>query len=202
MKNFDTILGDVKDNAMAAASVVSQQAARIYGASKQRFSAETIKRAIGEKLIELGKLTYQATTQDVDLSEDIARTVEEITELKQNLAIVNEHLASIKNQKICPECENTVPKESLFCNLCGYKFELEPEEEVEEEAVEAADAEAAAEVPDAPAADDIVAVAQEAVEEIAEDAQDAVAEAVGTAEDAVDAAADAAADALDSAAKE
>lgn len=192
MKNFDTIFGDVKDNAMAAASVVSQQAARIYGASKQRFSAETIKRAIGKKLIELGKLTYQATTQDVDLSEDIARTVEEITELKQNLAVVNANIASIKNQKICPECENTVPKESLFCNLCGYKFEIEPEpvEEAVEETPETVEEGAAAEeaAPEAVAAveaDDIVVAAQEAVEEISEDVQDVVAGAAAEAADAL-----------------
>lgn len=192
MKNFDAIFGDVKDNAKAAASVVSQQAARLYGASKQRLSAETIKRAIGKKLIELGKLTYQATTQDVDLSEEIAKTVEEITELKQNLAIVNEQIASIKNQKICPECENTVPKESLFCNLCGYKFEIEPEpvEETAEETTETVEEEAAPEVVAATAADDIVVAAQEAVEEISEDVQDAVAGAAAKAEDTLTGAAE------------
>lgn len=193
MKNFDTIFGDVKENAKTAASVVSQQAARIYGASKQRFSAETIKRAIGKKLIDLGKLTYQATTQDVDLSEDIAMTVEEITTLKQELAIVNAHLASIKNQKICPECDNKVPKESLFCNLCGHKFELEPEpaeetaEETAEAAVEEAVAdEAAAEELVTPVPEEIVAAAQEAAEEISEDAKAVAGEAKAAAEAAAD----------------
>ena len=132
MKNFDTIIGDVKVNAKAAASAVSKKAAMLYDASKHRISAETIKRSIGKKLIELGKLTYKATTQDIDLAEDIAKVVEEITELKQNLAIVEAHIASIKNQKICPECENKVTKESSFCNICGHKFEDEPEEPVKE----------------------------------------------------------------------
>ena len=163
MKNFDTIIGDVKVNAKAAASVVSKKAAMLYDASKHRISAETIKRSIGKKLIELGKLTYKATTQDIDLAEDIAKVVEEITELKQNLAIVEAHIASIKNQKICPECENKVTKESSFCNICGHKFEDEPE------AIE----EAAEEKADAPAGkpDDIVVAAKEAVEEISEDAE-------------------------------
>ena len=85
MKNFDTLFGDVRENAMAAASAVSKQAVKFYDASKHRISAEGIKRSIVKKLIVLGKLTYKATTQDVDLSGDIAKTVEEITELFKKL---------------------------------------------------------------------------------------------------------------------
>ena len=163
MKNFDTIIDDVKVNAKNAATVLSQKAAMIYDASKHRISAETIKRNIGKKLIELGKLTYKATTQNIDLSEDIAKVVEEISELKQELSIIVAQLAAIKNQKICPECENKVTKESSFCNICGHKFEDEPE------AIE----EAAEKKADAPAGkpDDIVVAAKEAVEEISEDAE-------------------------------
>ena len=176
MKNFDSILGDVKENAKSAAAAVSQQAAKIYDASKQRISAETIKRSIGKKLIELGKLTYKATTQNEDLSEDIALVVEEITELKQNLALVNEHIAAIKNQKICPDCGAKVSKQSVYCNICGHKFDI-PEEPVsaEEEVTEAAAEEKAAANPD-----DIVVAAKEAVEEISEDAAKALADADDT----------------------
>lgn len=168
MKNVNTIFDDVVVNAKAAATAVSKQAAKIYDASKHRISAEAIKRAICKKLIELGKLTYKATTQDEDLAEDIAKVVEEITELKQNLAIVNAHIASIKNQKICPECENKVTKISGFCNICGHKFEDEPAEEEAEAVVE----EPVEEVKEKP--DEIVAAAEEAVEEIAADAEESV----------------------------
>lgn len=182
MKNFDSFLDEVRENAKAAAAAVTQTAAMIYDASKHKISAETIKRAIGKKLIELGKVTYKSTTQDLDLAEDIAKIVEEITELKQNLAIVNAHIASIKNQKICPDCENHVTKESQFCNVCGHKFEPEQEPaqtaEAAEETAEAADApeavQEAQEEAAAPQADDIVVAAKEAVEEISEDAEEAV----------------------------
>ncbi len=179
MKNF---FDDVVGNAKTAASAVSKQAAKIYDASKHKFSAETIKRAIGKKLIELGKLTYKATTQNEDLAEEIAKVVEEITELKQNLAIIEKHIASIMNQKICPECDNKVTKESAFCNVCGHKFEDEPEEEAPVEAAEET-AEAAEEAVEAKA-DDIVVAAQEAVDEIAQDAADSFDEIAQDAEDA------------------
>lgn len=194
MKNFDTLFDDVRENAMAAAAAVSKQASRIYDASRYRISAEGIKRNIAKKLIELGKLTYKAATHEVDLSEDIANTVAEITELKHNLALVNAQIASIRNQKICPDCGNTVPQYSVFCNVCGSKFETEqpaaeeeapaetetPVEEgeaapeaVEEDitiavAEEAADEESPAAEALAEEANEIVAAAEEAVEEIAE----------------------------------
>ena len=171
MKNFETIINEVISNAKTYMDAVSKQAAKIYDASKQKISAETIKRTIGKKLIELGKLTYKATTQEVDLAEDIAAVVSEITELKKNLAIVEANLASIMNQKICPDCGNKVTKESAFCNTCGHKFE----EPVEEEAAEAAAQEVVEEKTEAaePAADDIVVAAKEAVEEIAQDVEPA-----------------------------
>lgn len=187
MKNFDSIIDDVRLNAKAAASAVTQKATMLYDASKHKISAETIRRSIGKKLIELGKLTYKATVQDVDLSEDIAALVEEITGLKQNLDIVNAHIASIRNQKICPECENKVPKLSSFCNICGHKFEndTEPDAAAEEAVEEAAEAVAEKAEESAKAAGEIVEAAKEAVDEITEDAADAVkaaGDAIGSAE--------------------
>ena len=179
MKNFDTLFGDVRENAMAAASAVSKQAVKFYDASKHRISAEGIKRSIVKKLIVLGKLTYKATTQDVDLSGDIAKTVEEITELKQSLALVNAH---IKNQKICPACENAVPQYSVFCNICGHKFETE-----EPVAAEESPAEEAVAVTE----NEVVTVAEEAAAVTAEaDEEETPAEA----EKAADAEADEAAE--------
>lgn len=163
MKNFDTLFGDVRENAMAAASAVSKQAVKFYDASKHRISAEGIKRSIVKKLIVLGKLTYKASTQDVDLSGDIAKTVEEITELKQSLALVNARIASIKNQKICPACENAVPQYSVFCNICGHKFETE--EPVAAEKTPAEEAVAVTENEVVTVAEEAAAVTAEADEE-------------------------------------
>lgn len=132
MKNFDSIFDDVVVNVKAAASVVSKKASTVYDASKHKFSAEGLKRAINKKLIELGKLTYKATVEHADLAEEIAKTVEEIRELKENLDIVTAHIASIRNQKICPDCGTKVPKASLFCNICGAKFEVSADEAVED----------------------------------------------------------------------
>lgn len=125
MGKFDGILDDVVVNAKAAASVVSKKANYVYDSSKQKLAAAELRGEINKKLKELGALTYKAQVSSVDCSEDISRVVSEITELKENLDTINQNLASAKNQKKCPQCGANVPKNSLFCNICGAKLEDE-----------------------------------------------------------------------------
>lgn len=128
MGKFDEIFDDVVVNAKAAASVVSKKATYVYDSSKQKLAAAELRGEINKKLKELGALTYKSQTASVDCSADIARIVGEITELKENLDTINENLASARNQKKCPNCNANVPKNSVFCNICGAKLQ---DEEVE-----------------------------------------------------------------------
>lgn len=125
MGKFDGILDDVVVNAKAAASVVSKKATFVYDSSKQKLAAAELRGEINKKLKELGALTYKSQTSSADCTADITRIVNEITELKENLDTINQNLASAKNQKKCPQCEANVPKNSLFCNICGAKLEDE-----------------------------------------------------------------------------
>lgn len=181
MKNFDSILSDVFDNAKTAANALSKQAAKLYDASKHKISAEAIKRTIAKKLIELGKLTYKAITQEGDLADEINAVVGEITELKKSLATIEANLADINNQKICPDCGNKVTKESVFCNTCGHKFEAPVDEEAAEEAAQKVVEEMNEE--DVTTDEEIVVAAQEAAEEIAQAPAKAAEEATETVEE-------------------
>lgn len=123
MGKFDEIFDDVVVNAKAAASVVSKKASAVCDASKQKINAAEIRGEINKKLRDLGALTYKSVIHDIDLSEQTAQTVAEITDLKDNLNSINEHIAAAKNIKKCPQCASSVPKNSLFCNICGAKIE-------------------------------------------------------------------------------
>lgn len=125
MGKFDGILDDVVVNAKAAAAVVSKKANYVYDSSKQKLAASELRSEINKKLKELGALTYKSQTMSVDCTEEIIKIVNEITELKENLDTINQNIASAKNQKRCPQCEANVPKNSLFCNICGAKLEDE-----------------------------------------------------------------------------
>ena len=159
MGKFDEIFDDVVVNAKAAAAVVSKKASTVYDTSKHKITAAEIRGEINKKLRDIGKYTYKKEVFGVDTSAEIARLVADVKELKENLDIINAHIDSVKNQKKCPQCEAKIPRNSIYCNICGAKVEedepapavqTEPEtvaEEAEEAVEEAIDtvAETAAE---------------------------------------------------------
>lgn len=142
MGKFDEIFDDVVVNAKAAVAVVSKKASTVYDTSKHKITAAEIRGEINKKLRELGKFTYKAEVFGVDTSVEIAQIIAEIKELKDNLDIINAHIGSVKNQKKCPQCDAKIPKNSVFCNICGAKVddaECAAEEAVAEVADEASD---------------------------------------------------------------
>ena len=111
MGKFDDFFDDVVVNAKAAASAVSKKASDVYDSSKHKITAAEIRGEINQKLKELGALTYKAQTQNADLSESIDQTVAAITDLKENLKAVNEHIsARIKIQDFAKNAERLCPK--------------------------------------------------------------------------------------------
>ena len=141
MGKFDEIFDDVVINAKAAAAVVSKKASTVYDTSKHKITAAEIRGEINKKLRDIGKYTYKKEVFGVDTSAEIAQAIAEVKELKENLGIINAHIDSVKNQKKCPQCEAKVPRNSVFCNICGAKLtEEEPEAETAETAEEPVEA--------------------------------------------------------------
>ncbi|MEE0856817.1 MAG: zinc ribbon domain-containing protein [Ruminococcus sp.] len=182
MGKFDEIFDDVVVNAKAAASAVSKKASSMYDTSKHKITAAELRGEINKKLKDLGALTYKTQVHGTDLSAEVSTLVSEITELKDNLYIINNHIASAKNQKKCPECDADVPKNSNFCNICGAKIEEAPVE------TEAADK-----------AQDVVENVTEAAADIVDEAVDAVDDAVNEVSAATEQAAAGAAEIVDEA---
>lgn len=150
MGKFDEILDDVVVNAKTAASAVSKKAVNVYDASRHKITAAEIRGEINKKLRDLGKFTYKARVYNIDMDAQIDATVAEITELKDNLEIINAHIDEIRNQKKCPQCEAKIPRNSVYCNICGTKIDEAdeiigavdtPEETVEADAEKAVEAE-------------------------------------------------------------
>jgi NADH pyrophosphatase NudC (nudix superfamily) len=120
MGKFDGILDDVIVNAKAAASVVSKKASDVYDNSKQKIVAAEIRAEINTKLKELGALTYKSVVHGTDLSDKIKEKSAEITELKENLDLINDSISATKSVTYCG---SDVPENSKFCNSCGAKLD-------------------------------------------------------------------------------
>lgn len=162
MGKFDEIFDDVVVNAKAAAAVVSKKASTVYDTSKHKITAAEIRGEINKKLRDIGKYTYKKEVFGVDTSAEVAQLIADVKELKENLDIINAHIDSVKNQKKCPQCEAKIPRNSIYCNICGAKVEED----------ELAPAPAAQEAPEAAAE-----VVEEAVETAAETAAETAEEA-------------------------
>lgn len=172
MGKFDSFFDDAVVNAKAAASAVSKKAVTFYDASKHKISAAEIRGEINKKLKELGKVTYKSEVHGTDLFAEKEQLIAEIKELIENLNIINGHIAAIKSQRKCPQCEARVPKNSIYCNICGTKLEDASAEQAvmacanAEEAAEAAvEQEAPAEEAAATEAEVISETVEEAIEE-------------------------------------
>ncbi|MCQ2514205.1 MAG: zinc ribbon domain-containing protein [Ruminococcus sp.] len=122
MLKFDGIFDDVMINAKAAANAVSKRASGVYDSSKQRIAAAEIKSDINKKLRELGLLAYKANTENAEVEAEATKLIAEISDLKENLEVINQNLMAMKNKRRCPECDALVPKNSVYCNLCGSKI--------------------------------------------------------------------------------
>lgn len=190
MGKFDSFFDDAVVNAKAAASAVSKKAVTFYDASKHKISAAEIRGEINKKLKELGKVTYKSEVHGTDLFAEKEQLIAEIKELIENLNIINGHIAAIKSQRKCPQCEARVPKNSIYCNICGTKLEDASAEQAvmacanAEEAAEAAvEQEAPAEEAAATEAEVIAETVNEAIEEKVEPAVEEAAEDTVTVDD-------------------
>ena len=174
MGKFDSFFDDAVVNAKAAASAVSKKAVTFYDASKHKITAAEIRGEINKKLKELGKITYKSEVHGTDLFAEKEQLIAEIKELIENLNIINGYIASIKSQRKCPQCEARVPKNSIFCNICGTKLEeasaeqavMAAAEKAEEEKAEEEKTEDTVEAKTEEAAEETPAVAE--AEEVAE----------------------------------
>ena len=120
---FDSFFDDAVVNAKAAASAVSKKAVTFYDASRHKLSAAEIRGEINKKLKELGKIAYKSEVHGTDLFAEKEKLISDIKELIESLNVINGHIAAIKSQRKCPQCEARVPKNSIFCNICGTKLE-------------------------------------------------------------------------------
>lgn len=123
MGKFDEIFDDVVVNAKACASAVSQKASSVYDVSKHKITAAEIRGDINKKLRELGALTYKSEVHGTDYSQQIKIIVSEISDLKDSLNAVNEHIAVATDKRRCPGCNAVIPNNSVFCNICGIKID-------------------------------------------------------------------------------
>lgn len=85
------------------------------------WNAAEIRNRIEKLYKAIGKAVYAARTEGTENSEEIANYVEEIATLKAALKEKEEVRQGLRNRKVCPACDKTIGKDSVFCPHCGVQ---------------------------------------------------------------------------------
>lgn len=99
------ITKDVSNNAKLQASIVAEN------------------NKINEQLRMIGEWFYQKYKDDPYgleiIDESIGNSIHKIKTSEKKILEAKEAIARNKGGVVCPDCQNTMPKGSSFCNKCG-----------------------------------------------------------------------------------
>ena len=120
---------DFLENAVTKAKEVFDVACKKTGevvtTQKQKIDIATIENKRNKDFLALGKL-YFKNIKDAEIEdEEIAALVMAIKEKNEQIKQINEEMNEAKDMKVCPNCENLVKDDALYCSACGEKLEKE-----------------------------------------------------------------------------
>lgn len=116
---MDKFFSDIKKTFGGAV----KKSGEVVELTKLKLAIADTKSELKAKFCELGEMFYKeqkGESADLELSEDI---IMQIDELKEVLDAQESKLASLKKQKICPNCSSSIDADAKFCSRCGEKFE-------------------------------------------------------------------------------
>ena len=90
---------------------------------KQKFNIASLKSKREKDYADLGKIYYELVKDSTDLNDEIRNLVDAIREKDEEIARLNEDIQSIKNKRVCPECNANIDVNSSYCNSCGTKLD-------------------------------------------------------------------------------
>ncbi|MGN0297782.1 MAG: zinc-ribbon domain-containing protein [Lachnospiraceae bacterium] len=123
---FDDLQGKLTKGSQAVANKTKE----VADITKLKVQISSEERKIQDLYIKIGKAFYEANPSSEMYAEEIAA----ITESMKTIARCKEEVAKKKGVLVCDKCGAENPVGSVFCSVCGEKYEVKETEETAKDA--------------------------------------------------------------------
>ena len=96
---------------------------------KQKFSIASLESKREKDFADLGRIYFELAKNNTDLTDEARNLVDAISEKNAEIARLNQDIQNTKNKRICPNCNANIDMNSVYCNNCGAKLNIESEQE-------------------------------------------------------------------------
>ncbi len=127
-----------KGGAERIAKEVAKRTTNAITYTKLNFSLNETQNKVKDIYTEIGKTMYEKYLDGEEYDESFLPSFEQVDKLMDEVAVLTEKLAELKNSLKCPECGAFNPSDADYCIKCGSHLADEAEDGENEEDIEAA----------------------------------------------------------------
>lgn len=123
---MDNIINDIKSTVNSAV----KKSGDLLELGKVKLSLSENNTHLYDLYQKLGEMAYRANREEEeDLASEMESVVWEIDAALSEIKKLNDKLAELRSQKLCPQCGKENVVEAQYCNACGSKFDDTQEQE-------------------------------------------------------------------------
>lgn len=109
--------------------VACKKTDEVVTTQKQKFSIASLESKREKDFADLGRIYFELVKNSTDLTDEARNLVDAISEKNAEIARLNQDIQNTKNKRICPNCNANIDMNSVYCNNCGAKLNIESEQE-------------------------------------------------------------------------
>ncbi len=116
-------LDDAINKTKEVFDIACKKTDEVVTVEKQKFNIASLKSKREKDYADLGRIYFELVKDSTDLTDEVRNLVDAIAEKNEEIARLNEDIQSIKNKRVCPNCNANINVNSSYCNNCGTKLD-------------------------------------------------------------------------------
>ncbi|WMJ79859.1 hypothetical protein RBU49_13425 [Clostridium sp. MB40-C1] len=113
----------VAQTAKEGSAKIAKKSEELVEVSKLTVSINSEESKIKDIYTEIGKIVCEKHENGMYIDPDLVEQCNDVLDLKNKIREMKNRVIQIKNKKVCPECEETLNSETMFCPKCGTNIE-------------------------------------------------------------------------------